>query len=286
MYTKQKKILQNAIKDLQSQAMHRLTISFFLSLLVWTFGCDSFAQSTNDPHTIFQQATEAYKSHKFDDARQLFTQFLSQTPSSEAYYDLGLVEFDSKNLGPAVAFWRKAIELDPHNQLANDSLSLVQKRIEHPELNRQSDFYEVLRERVLNHAQIEYLFLLTAFIFAAASWLLLSYLGERKKSREQELAAPPIPWVAGLLFCILTLSTLVSGAKLYDLNIPRATVLPNKIQVLSAPDPESTQLFELFEGVEVIVESSQGDYLQVTFPGGMTGWTLKKNLLLTSGRET
>ncbi len=261
-------------------------VSLFLSLSLLTFGSTSFSQSTTDANSLFQSATAAYKSHKLDDARQLFTQFLSQTQSSEAFYDLGLVEYDSKNIGSAVAFWRKALELDPHNQLANDSLNFIQKKIEHPELNRQNDTYEVLRDRVLNHAQIEYLFLLTAFVFAATFWLLLAYFGERKRSREQELPAPAIPWVAGVMLAILLLSTFVSGAKLYDLNIARATVLPSRIQVMSAPDAESTQLFELFEGLEVIVESSQGDYLQVTFPGGMTGWTLKKNLMLTGGRET
>ncbi len=242
--------------------------------------------STADSNTLFQASVAAYKKHSLDEARQLFTQFLNKAASSEGFYDLGLVEYESKNIGAAVALWRRALELDPHNQLANDSLNFIQKRIEHPELNRQNDSFEILRERVLNRTQVEYLFLLTAFIFATFFWLLFSYLGEKKRSREQELAAPPIPWVAGILFCLLILSTVISSAKLYDLTILRATVLPTKISVLSAPDAESTQLFELFEGLEVIVEASQGDYLQVTFPGGMTGWTLKKNLMLTRGRDT
>ncbi len=311
MYTKQKKILQNAIKVLQLQTMLKRQRTPFLIATIfikfWTFGSLGLAQSTEtnsdaaspqpthveaatknqglDSNSIFQAAVAAYKKHNLDEARQLFSQFLSKASSSEALYDLGLVEYDAKNIGTAVALWRKATEIDPNNQLAHESLNFIQKRIEHPELNRQNDSFEVLREKVLNHTRIEYLFLLSAFILGAFLWLLVSYLGERKRSREQELPGPPIPWIASILFCIFILSGLVSSSKLYDLNIPRATVLPAKISVLSAPDAESTQLFELFEGLEVVVESSQGDYFQVTFPGGMTGWTLKKNLMLTSGRN-
>lgn len=235
---------------------------------------------------LFQKAIESYKKQAFDDARKFFTELLSQNKSSEVYYDLGLVEYDSKNLGPAVANWRKAIALDPHNQLAQDSLNFIQKRIEHPELNRQIDNFEMLRNRILIHSQIEYLALLSILIFGCASWLFLSYLGERKRSREQELSPPPVPWVFGVLLVLFFLSFFLSGAKVYDLTLARATVLPSKIQVLSAPDPESTTLFELFEGLEVIVDSSHDDFLQITFPGGMSGWTLKKNLMLNGGSET
>ncbi len=266
--------------------MLRFILSFILAVLLWINGHAAFAQDRPDANSIFQKATAAYKKQNLDEAKLLFTEFLNKTPSSEVYYNLGLVEYEAKNIGPAVGFWRKALELDPHNRLAEQSLAFIQKRIEHPELNRQNDNLEILHERLLKHSQLEYLTLLSVFIFVAATWLLLSYLGERRRSREQQLAQPALPWISGLLFVLFIFSSFISGAKLYDLNVSRATVLLNKISVLSAPDPESTLLFELFEGLEVVVESSHGDYLQVTFPGGMTGWTLKKNLLLNGGHET
>ncbi len=281
-----KKTLQNSPKDLQSQAMNRLSFLMILIISIVSLRSISRAESAPEANVLFQNALTAYKKKNLEEAKQLFSQILKTTPSSEVYYDLGLVEYESKNLGPAVANWRKALALDPNNQLADQSLLFIKKRIEHPELNRHTDNFEVLRERLLNHSQLEYLVLFSCFIFLGSSWLLLSYIGERRRSREQELTVPTLPWTMPIMALLLVISIGMSGAKIYDSSLVRATVLPSKIQVLSAPDAESTQLFELFEGLEVIVESSQGEYVQVSFPGGMTGWTLRKNLMLNDGQES
>ena len=283
MYTK--KTLQISLKDLQSRTMFRYAMKIFIALVMWTFCNKAFAQATVAPVSDFQEAMAAYKKQDFDSAKLLLTKFLQNTPSSEAYFDLGLVEFETKHTGAAVANWRKALQLDPQNQMALDSLHSVLKKLDHPELNRQSDSFEIFREQFLNQVKIEYLFLLTALLFVLDSWLFISYLGERKRSREQELAAPRPAWLAGIILIFFMLSLGLSGAKIYDLSQARATVLPTKIEVLSAPDPSSTSLFDLFEGLEVIVQEAQGEFYQVSFPGGMTGWTLKKNLMITAGSE-
>ncbi len=263
--------------------MFRYAMKIFIFILLWTFGHNSFAESATAPASEFQEAMAAYKKQDFEGAKRQLTDFIQNTPSSEAYFDLGLVYFETKQLGPAIAHWRKALSLDSHNQGARDSLRSVQKKVEHPELSRQSDSFEILREQVLDQMKIEHIFLLTAFLFTASAWLLINYIGERKKSREQELPSPRLPWVGGFLFLLFVVSVSLSAAKFYDIAQTRATVLPPKIEVLSAPDAASTALFDLFEGLEVIVQDSQGDFYQVTFPGGMTGWTLKKNLMITSG---
>lgn len=258
----------------------------FILVLLWTFCNKSFAQTAIRPTSEFQEAIEAYKKQDFENAKLLLTKFLEANKSSEAYFDLGLVHFETKQLGPAIANWRKALELDPSNQMARTSLASVEKKIEHAELNRQTDSFEIFHRQILEDLKVEHIFLLNALLFASSGWLFISYFGERKRSREQELAPPRLPWVASTLVTLFFLSTLLSAVKFYDMNQLRATVLAAKADVLSAPDEASTPLFNLFEGLEVIVQDSQGEFYQVTYPGGMTGWVSKKNLMITSGSES
>jgi tetratricopeptide (TPR) repeat protein len=266
--------------------MYRYAMKTFIIALLWTFCNKSFAQAPASPASEFQEATEAYKKQDFVNTKLLLNKFLKNTPSSEAYFDLGLVYFETKQLGPAIANWRKAIEIDPSNQMAKTSLITVQKKIEHPELSRQADSFEILHQQLLEQLKVEQLFLLTAFLFASSSWLLISYFGERKRSLEQELPAPRLPWIGTALSLLFLASTALSAAKFYDMSATRATILTAKVDVLSAPDLASTSLFDLFEGLEVIIQDSQGDFYQISFPGGMTGWILKKNLMITSGSES
>ena len=117
-------------------------------VLLWTFCNKSFAQAPIRPGSEFQEAVEAYKKQDFENAKILLTQFLETNQSSEAYFDLGLVQFETKHLGSAVANWRKALELDPSNQMARTSLASVEKKIEHSELSRQADNFEIFHHQI------------------------------------------------------------------------------------------------------------------------------------------
>ena len=73
--------------------------------------------------------------------------------------------------------------------------------------------------------------------------------------------------------------------KLVDLQIPRGTVIADKTSVYSAPDEKSVALFDLYGGLEVILDSQKDSWVQVTYPGGLTGWIPKTSMLQTSGRK-
>ena len=79
-----------------------------------------------------------------------------------------------------------------------------------------------------------------------------------------------------------------------DENTPRGTIVVEKVHVRAGPGEKEAQLFELFEGNEVLILRVDDDWAQIQFPGAFTGWipqsaifqNFGKNLVLTKFSST
>ncbi|RYZ80842.1 MAG: hypothetical protein EOP06_24605 [Proteobacteria bacterium] len=98
-----------------------------------------------------------------------------------------------------------------------------------------------------------------------------------------EEAPPGVPWIGVLLLVGFVFCASLTLLKAYDLSIPRATIVVDKVSAQTAPGEGQTALFDLYAGFEVIVRSAEKDWIQITYPGGLTGWVKKDSLLATSG---
>jgi hypothetical protein len=121
-----------------------------------------------------------------------------------------------------------------------------------------------------------------AITFLATGWLSLNWLRDWRKARLEEVSSPSIP--ASLVLCLILfiLLTPLSALKILDHSIPRGTILDAKVPVRSAPLENAVVLFELHPGFEVIIREIQQDWVQVTYPGGMTGWIAKNHVMPVS----
>ncbi len=70
-------------------------------------------------------------------------------------------------------------------------------------------------------------------------------------------------------------------------------MVTEKVEARTSPGQDQAVLFDLFEGMEVIVRESiktgaEGEnsqhWVQVTYPGGMTGWIPAETMMHTSGK--
>ena len=116
--------------------------------------------------------------------------------------------------------------------------------------------------------------------------LTLKYWGSCKKNLNEEGLgpAPESPYLGFFLLVLFFVSAVLTTAKVFDLKTHRGTVTASQVSVLATPDKESPVIYELFEGLEVIIKNTQGLWVQVKYPGGLTGWIKSKNLFQTSGR--
>jgi hypothetical protein len=234
----------------------------------------------------FSRGTKSYQEKKFEDAALNFEKSLDLHPDSATVLtDLGLSYFQLQKKGLSIAMFRRALYIDPSQAVAEAALKFVLSQLEIKEIPHQIETYERLRSSILNSVSLSGFHLLTALLVFACGFIWLRYLGRRRKAFETETAPPGIPFIGLLLGIAMVLSFSFTILKIYDLTIPRATIVADKVSAQTAPGDGQSSLFDLYAGFEVIVRNVANDWIQVSYPGGLTGWVKKDSLISTSGKN-
>jgi len=234
----------------------------------------------------FRRGTQSYQNKKFDDAILNFEKALDLHPDSPAVLtDLGLSYFQIKKKGLSIAMFRRALFVEPSQRVAEAGLSYVLSQLEVKEIPHQIETYERLRSTVLNSVSLNGFHVLSLLLLFSSGFIWLKFLGRRRKSFELEEAPPSTPVIGLLLVVGFTFSVIFTALKVYDLNIPRATIITDKVSAQTAPGDGQSGLFDLYEGFEVIVRNAANDWIQVSYPGGLTGWVKKDSLMSTSSKN-
>ncbi len=231
----------------------------------------------------FQQGVKLYQNKDFKAAHSNFEEALKQQPHNiSVLTNLGLVTFDMGKKGLALGYLRRALELEPDFRPAEQAYDYVWSQLEVKELPHRIETYETFRQYFLKEVSLSSYLLLGGLCFLISGWLLIRYFGVRKKAMQQELPLPPVPGVGftvGFFFIALFILSLF---KLYDLSIQRGTIILEKVSMHTAPSESEASLFELTQGLEVVARKTEGDWVQVTYPGGPTGWIKKSELMMTT----
>jgi hypothetical protein len=198
---------------------------------------------------------------------------------------LGLSYFQIKKKGLSIAMFRRALFVEPSQGVAEAGLNFVLSQLEVKEIPHQIETYERLRSTVLNSVSLNGFHVLTLLLLFSSGYIWLQFLGRRRKSFELEEAPPSTPVIGLLLAVGFTFSVIFTALKVYDLNIPRATIITDKVSAQTAPGDGQSGLFDLYEGFEVIVRNAANDWIQVSYPGGLTGWVKKDSLMSTSSKN-
>jgi hypothetical protein len=234
----------------------------------------------------FARGTKSYQEQKFADAIGYFHNALDLHPDNATVLtDLGLSYFQNNQKGLSIAMLRRALYIDPSQSVAEAALKFVLSQLEVKEIPHQIETYERLRSSVLNSLSLSGFHLLTALLLFSSGFIWLRFLGRRRKSFELEETPPTTPMIGLLLAAGLLLSFSFTVLKIYDLSVPRATIIADKVSAQTAPGEGQTGLFDLYAGFEVIIRNATSDWIQISYPGGLTGWVKKDSLMATSGKN-
>jgi tetratricopeptide (TPR) repeat protein len=271
----------------------RRMLFFFVFLCVGFFALAGGAQPSSEAATpppstfeeLFKNGVQSYQSGKYDEARELLSQALDKDPNSvSALTNLALTQFQLGKKGYAVALLRKSLALNPDFPTSKAALQFILPQLEVKEIPHEIQFWESFRSQLLEPVPMwVYLFLTALFLFAAG-WLWLGFFGRRRKALKDNELLPPFPTVAFVLALGFVICFSLNVLKIYDFQTPRGTVIADKISVLSAPDEKSVTLFDLYAGLEVVLLSVNNEWVQVTYPGALSGWVPKATVLHTSGK--
>ncbi|MGE3974017.1 MAG: tetratricopeptide repeat protein [Bdellovibrionales bacterium] len=246
--------------------------------------------------TNYQAGLSAYQEAKFDVAKeQLSTAWAREPQNPLINYNLGLAEFKLGNKGRALAFLRKAQESDPFFSEAQSAEKFVVAQLKVKALPHRITTWEAYRNTILRDLKLSHALGCTALLLLLFGIVGLKYWGQRR-SAEIEAQQDSVAKLTTSPLSVIMLAILFFGSavttilKTWDQRTERATIIIEKVEARSGPSEDQAPLFDLFEGLEVVVRQSFEDsqakkWNQITYPGGMTGWIPSDSLISHSSKE-
>jgi tetratricopeptide (TPR) repeat protein len=229
----------------------------------------SFSFSQSGVEYYFEQGNHSYREGEFQQAIEHYQKIIDAGfESGRLYYNIGNCYYKLDEIGYAILYYEKAKKILPNDSEVGLNLELARlkviDRVEMPSRFFLFEWWDAIKDfysipQLTRLTIIFYIF--TAVIFVAFLFL------KRDRIRRVVLS----------IFVISLISTLFIGyvlfSNIHERNINQyAILLSQSVNVLSAPEENSTDVFILHEGVKIKLEDEIGDWIKIVLPDGKSGW--------------
>lgn len=232
-------------------------------------------QSTPAQHNqyLFDQANKHYQQENYQQAIAKYLEIIKNGHESwQLYYNLGNACYKTRQIGRAILNFERALKLNPKNediefnlQMAN--LAIVDKIVTPPPFILTKWFTNLKTLwgiQTLTFLGLGFYLLIAILITIKILW--------RRSNIQRLLTIVLIPMV--LLFLIIASLLII---RIHENNtLLYAIVVVDKIDVLSSPDNQGTELFSLHEGVKFKVEEIRGEWAKIRLADGNVGWVKRE----------
>jgi len=271
---------QQEIETSKMQCMHKWAASFF-----FFFAVASFA---DEPKSLapcnFQAGVEFFQKSQFDEAKNEFQNCLTAPQyRASALYNLGNVAFRQQKLGLTLAYYRRFLAHFPFNKEARHNLQVAWNVLKIKSIPGPVSTYETLRNQFLSLFSADVALGAVLITLLLCGRTALKYARRRAEARNQEDEHPAIPGSLFVFSALLVVTLIICSLKIYDSTVARATVIASKVDVKSGPGEANPTLFEVPEGLELLILDSHDGWFQVMYPGGLTGWVPETSVMQTAG---
>lgn len=218
---------------------------------------------------LFEQANRLYQQEQYTEAIARYLEIINSGYESwQVYYNLGNAYYKSRQIGRAILNYERAARLNPKNediqfnlQIAN--LSVVDKIVIPPQF-----FLSRWINTIKTLWGIQTLTYILIGLYLLVSGLIVLYILVRKRAIQRLASISLI--TLGVLLVIIAIILIVRVQE--HNSVHDAIILSNKIEVLSSPDEQGTELFALHEGVKVRIEDIRENWARIRLPDGKVGW--------------
>lgn len=227
------------------------------------------------PDALFSQANQLYKEKNYEGAIALYDSIAkSGYVSAELFFNLGNAHFKLGHLAPAILNYERAKMLRPSDPDIDINLKLAYLRVvDRVEPVPELVFVKWVKNLVMGHssdgwAKLALILIWTTFIFGTLFLFVNSAIVKR------------VAFFSALFALLLSLAAAALSYSQYNYQrTSRAAILFSKnAYVKSAPDPQSTDLFILREGIKVSLLESEGEWQKIQLADGKVGWIKKEGL--------
>ncbi len=222
----------------------------------------SASQDVKEAETLFLQATDAYRSAKYDEAVQAGEAILSKGVESPAvYYNLANSYFKSGKTGKAVLNYIRARDLAPRDADIRANLGFTRVMVSNGKFVPKSSCFSMML--LTDHLSAGELKWLAFFFFACGGAYVLVGYYMRFRSRRVMLGGFVLGlcWVFFLMGCIMKMAE----------NSSRA-VCVSVAEARFEPSAQATVYFKLSEGAEVKILKEKDGWQKVQRSDNKIGW--------------
>lgn len=246
------------------------------------------ATNNSSYNQLFDQALALQQQKDWDASlnayQKLLDQSLEQLTTSQAsvvYHNMSTIAYEKADYLKAFVWSKKAVVLNPRNQLARESSEAFAKKFDTPVIAQQTSTYEYLKKGVSKLPLDAWIVLSLTLIFVTI-WLAFKTALTTKKNQQAENFSVPSKWpnYVALFFSLLVIS--ITYVRYLDHTTPRAIVIVQSAQVQTAPGENKPVIFEAQAGLELEVLKLDQGYFQIRYPGAFAGWINKTQLEILS----
>ena len=109
--------------------MKRIFLLISLTALAVLQCNDLSAQRSFSDSGLFAQANDLYQQADYEQAAELYEQCVAESPSAEAYYNLGNAYFKQGNLSHAILAYERSLRLNPRDKDCKHNLAFAKTQI-------------------------------------------------------------------------------------------------------------------------------------------------------------
>lgn len=230
----------------------------------WVFANDSFQMR-------FRQANQYFQEKKYDSALQLYESCMEgQMDVPDLYYNAGCAAFESRHIGKAVYYFKKALLLAEWRGLPTGdilhNLHLAEQQVKNRPESLPSLFFVDLWLQFVHSLSLN----AWAWLLLASIWLLsLIFILRQSQKGQQKLWE--YAFRAAVVWLILLVGITFSA---YRSTHPRgeAVCIVPETNLYAAPDSQSQVLMPLSGGVSCVVIDTAGSWSKIQLSNQVTGW--------------
>jgi tetratricopeptide (TPR) repeat protein len=243
--------------------------TFLFQLFLLIFAASVFAA---DSVPDFSTANKLYAEGRYPEAADLYGKILATGVQSPALlFNNANAEFKSGHLGAAIASYRRAAQLSPHDAEIRANLAFVRNQVQGSS-NRDGRWQEWLGQLSLNEWTL----------FAVGSlWLTFILLAAVQL---KPTLAPKFKNATRLLAALTIFFGAIVGVQAANhFSHSTAVVTANGLSARSGPFDEAQAAFVVHDGAEFPILDRHEDWLQVDAGAGKTGWLPAKQIAVLVG---
>ncbi len=246
------------------------SLALFVSLLILLY---STAQDASFDRSylreLFMQGCDLYQKGDFDGARKCFETIVERgIRNANVYFNLGNAYFKNGEVGKAIACYRRAEVLSPHDRDIKANLEVARAGvvIDDKATSNPSKPHLLSSLWLLSPRQSKLLIYIFAYLLASALVAILFVGG----SLRNFLVKVMVALIISLLFFVSLGLHQRSTLKRND-----DAVLIASTPIMAGPGAAFEEIGRLSQGVEVRVVSETGIWVEVRLANGVVGWVPK-----------